>query len=292
MSAAAYVGIGAIAIAISVALSMSASLGASSSSKKTTAPPASKASPASASTPSGAPVGPGQGAPIRDPTLGGLCVQDLKSRPKACGSVNCPGLQSCPTYQWMGMPKFVVGKLGSAPTGITANSVKISGGLDPQGVLDIVNAMRAKVQSPPVVWDDRLACAARAWIPLTNYDTCPHGAAPGFPFYAQVIGVSPDPKATPMQSAKYAIETQFFTQEKKIADAAKVAPNTAAQLPPGWKRGTISDTVVDNVGHFIILTSAEVIACGFAIGPNYTKSRYITPPRDVMQLVCGHFAAT
>jgi hypothetical protein len=274
--------------ALAIALSLSATLAFSTKKKS---PKTAKPS-GPATTPSGAPVGKGQGAPIKDPALGGLCSPDLKKHPKACGSVNCPGLQSCPKYSWMGMDKFVVGKLGRSPTGITANSTKIAGGLDPQGVLDIVNAMRAKVGSPPVVWDDRLACASRAWIPLTNYDTCPHGAAPGFPFYAQVIGVSPDPKATPIQSAKYAIETQFFAQEKKIADAAKVAPNTAAQLPSGWKRGTISDTVIDGIGHYIILTSAEVIACGFSIGPNYTKSRYITPPRDVMQLVCGHFAAT
>jgi hypothetical protein len=281
----------AIAAALSLAFCLSIAFGASSS-KKTTAAPA-KVNPAGATaTSTGTPVGKGQGAPVKDPALGGLCALDTKTRPKACGSVNCPGLPSCPMYKWMGMDKFIVGKLGRAPTGITKNSVTISGGLDPQGVLDIVNAMRAKVGSPPVAWDDKLACAARAWIPLTNFDACPHGAAPGFPFYAQVIGVSPDPNAKPMETAKYAIEKQFFEDEKKIADAAKVAPNTAAQLPQGWKRGTISDTVIDGIGHYIILTSAEVIACGFAIGPNYTRSRYITPPRDVMQLITGHFAAT
>ena len=118
MSPAAYVGIGAIAIALSVALSMSASIGASSG-KKSTAAPAKGASTAPTTTATGTPVGPGQGAPVKDPALGGLCTVDTKTRPKACGSVNCPGLQSCPTYSWMGMQKFVVGKLGRAPTGIT-----------------------------------------------------------------------------------------------------------------------------------------------------------------------------
>jgi hypothetical protein len=189
----------------------------------------------------------------------------------------------------MGYDKFVIGQI-TKPTGITDKSATIAGGLDPKGVLDIVNKMRAQVGSPAIVWDDNLACAAAAWLPLTSYDVCPHGAAPGFPFYAQVIGSHTSPTATPMQVAQYAIEEQFFKQEKAIADPMKVTGNAEKARIPGWKLGTFADTISDEIGHYIILTTSQATCCGFSFGYNYTKSGYVRPVMDKMPLIVGHFA--
>lgn len=229
-----------------------------------------------------------EGKPLVDPSQGGKCVL-AKGRTGACGTINCTSLPRCPTFRWMGYDKFVIGQI-QRPTGITDRSAVVAGGLDPQGILNIVNKVRAEVGSPPLVWDDNLACAAAAWIPLTSYDVCPHGAAPGFPFYAQVIGSHTSPTASPMQVAQYAIEEQFFKQEKAIADPLKVTGNAQKAQTAGWKLGTFADTIDDRIGHFVILTSSQARCCGFSFGYNYTKSGYVRPRMDKMPLVCGHFA--
>lgn len=229
-----------------------------------------------------------EGKALSDPTQGGKCAT-TKGREKACGTVNCTSLPKCPTYLWMNYEKFIIGTV-KTPSGITDKSSIIAGGLDPKGVLDIVNKMRAQVGSPAIKWDDSLACAAAAWIPLTSYDMCPHGAAPGFPFYAQVIGSHTSPNATPMQVAQYAIEEQFFKQEKAIADPLKITGNAEKAQKEGWKLGTFADTIDDRCGHYIILTSSQATCCGFSFGYNYTKSGYVRPPQEKMALVCGHFA--
>jgi hypothetical protein len=279
--------------AIGFALVASSSLYAASNSGKSNAVPAPVPNVSEASGATTAPKtrsdGSVDGEPLPDPTQGGKCALD-KGRTSGCGTVNCTSLPSCPTYDWMGYKKFAIGKI-SKPTGITDRSTTVAGGLDPKGVLEIVNKMRAQVGSPPIAWDDNLACAAAAWLPLTSYDACPHGAAPGFPFYAQVVGSHVSPSATPMQVAQYAIEEQFFKQEKVIADKMKVTGNAEkASANPDWKLGTFADTVDDSIGHYIILTTSQATCCGFSFGYNHTRSGYVRPPQEKMALVVGHFA--
>jgi hypothetical protein len=229
------------------------------------------------------------GAPLTDPTQGGKCKL-AQGRGGACGTTNCTTFPKCSTYKWMGYDKFVLGTIDK-PTGITDKSAAISGGLDPKQVLNIVNKVRAEVGSPPIKWDDNLACASAAWIPLTSYDVCPHGAAPNFPYYAQVVGSHTSPSATPMQVLQYAVEEQFFKQEKALADPMKVTANSEkATANPDWKLGTFNDTIDERIGHYVILTSSQARCCGFSFGYNHTRSGYVRPPQDKMALVVGHFA--
>lgn len=277
-----------IACAVFVVLVLSASSSvfvASRGGAKATAPSASIK-------PKSKGVAPTLGTAISDPGQGGKCKLDA-SRKNACAAGpdgSCRVLPGCPTMQWIGNTQYVTGRIPT-PTGITAQSASLTNGLDPQGILDMVNKMRAKVGSPPVVWDDRLACAAKAWVPLSNYDTCPHGAPPGFPFYAQVVGGAADPSMPPMAVAKNAIEVLFYDQEKPAADAVKVSPNAEkVNSTPGWKLVHFADIPDSSYGHYVIMCSSQVRACGFAYGLNYTGSGYTKSHRPVVPLVCGHFA--
>lgn len=249
-------------------------------------------SPSTTAQPAAKGVASTMGAAIADPGQGGKCKLDA-SRKNACGTGptgSCRVLPGCPTMQWMGNTQYVTGRIPT-PTGITAQSASLTNGLDPQGVLDMVNKVRAKVGSPPIVWDDRLACAAKAWVPLSNYDTCPHGAPPGFPFYAQVVGGAADPSLPPAAVAKNAIEVLFFDQEKPLADAAKASPNVEfVNANPGWKLLHFADIPDSRYGHYAIMCSSQVRACGFAYGLNRTGSGYTKSHRAVVPLICGHFA--
>lgn len=272
----------AIAALLSLALGLARARGAAGAAATATAPAPGARGPS--------PVAPGLGAPVADPSQGGKCALD-PTRTTACGGgASCSAaLPSCPTFSWMGNTQYAVGRIDT-PTGITSKSAAVSGGLDPAGVLAMVNAMRAKVGSPPVQWDDRLACAAAAWLPLSNYDTCAHGAAPGFDYYAQVVGGAVDPSTPPMQVAQNAIETLFFAQEKPLADAARVTPNAQAAQAQGWTLCSFAQIPSDAYGHYCILCSSQARACGFAYGLNRTGSGYTTAHDPVAPLVVGHFA--
>ena len=277
-----------IAVVVLLVLSLSSSVFVTiASSKKSTGKTAATRPP---SGPKG--VAPTLGAAISDPGQGGKCKLDA-NRKNACGAGpegSCKVLAGCPTMSWMGNTIFVTGRI-TTPTGITPQSTSLTNGLDPQGILDMVNKVRAKVGSPPVTWDDRLACAAKAWVPISHYDNCAHGAPPGFPFYAQVVGGAADPAMPPMAVAKNAIEVLFYDQEKPKADAVKVTPNSEkATANPDWKLAHFADIPDSAFGHYVIMCSSQVRACGFSYGLNYTGSGYTKSHRPVVPLVVGHFA--
>lgn len=227
------------------------------------------------------------GAALRDPTQGGQC-QLAAGRKNACGGPGCDGkLPSCPGYGQNARAMYSVQML-EKPTGVTNKSKALTNGLDPQGILDMINKLRATLGAAPITWDDRLACAAAAWAPLTNYDTCPHGAAPGFSFFPQVVGASASLTLTPMQVAQEAIVQLMWNQEKPIADSLKLSP-TAKRVQAGWtKCGAYNADM--KTGHYCVLGDDGIRCCGFAFGLNYTKSGYINPPQTVTPVVVGMFA--
>lgn len=228
------------------------------------------------------------GAPLKDPGQGGRC-KTVKTRANACGATGCSLLPSCPGFKkGVFEDRYQVGFI-EKPTGITNKSKAITNGLDPQGILDIVNKLRATVGAPPVTWDDRLACAATAWAPMSMYDYCPHGAAPGFPYYPQVVGASASLTASPMQVAQEAIEELMWKQEKPLADSQKLTP-VSSKLKDGWTRCGQIDPKSFSVGHYCVLADDSLRACGFGFGLNYTKSGYISSPQTVTPIIVGHFS--
>ena len=229
------------------------------------------------------------GASLRDPQQKGKCTI-YKNRKAACGGPGCDKtLPSCPGYQkGVNESRYSVALI-SKPTGITNKSAAVTNGLDPQGILNIVNKLRAQIGAQPVVWDDTLACASTAWAPMTNFDTCPHGAAPGFPYYPQVVGASADLTKTPMQVAEEAISQLMWAQEKPMADQEKITP-VSSKLKAGWKKCGQINTYGFDIGHYCVLGDDSLRCCGFGYGLNYAKSGYITTPQTVTPIIVGHFA--
>lgn len=238
--------------------------------------------------PDSVPMGKSAGAPLKDPRQGGKCGL-AKNRAKACGATGCSLLPSCPAFKkGVAEARYAVGFI-EKPTGITNKSAAVSNGLDPQGILNIVNKLRAQLGCQPLQWDDRLACAATAWAPMTHFDLCPHGAAPGFPYYPQVVGASASLTKTPMQVAEEAIVELMWNQEKPLADSKKISPVTA-KVQAGWKKCGAVNPIDMKLGHYCVLGDDALRCCGFGFGLNHTKSGYISTPQTVTPIICGHFS--